>query len=99
VSKASHFGRNLRELRERSGLTQAQLAERAGLHPQGVVKLERGEREPAWATVVALAEALDVDCRAFLADLLESASELRRRGRPPRQKPAQKPTAKRRRRT
>jgi transcriptional regulator with XRE-family HTH domain len=59
------FGRRLRELRERAGLTQSQLAERAGLHPQGVVKLERGEREPAWGTVVALCEALAVSCDEF----------------------------------
>lgn len=47
-------------------MTQAQLAEAAGLHLHGVVKLERGEREPAWATVVKLAEALDVSVEAFV---------------------------------
>ncbi len=63
---AANFGGRLRELREAAGLTQVQLAERVGLYSQGVVKLERGEREPAWATVIVLAEALGVDCRAFL---------------------------------
>ena len=90
MSKASHFGARLRELREESGMTQAQIAERAGLHPQGVVKLERGEREPAWATVVALAEALGVDCRAFLKEPSAEATEPRSPGRPPKEKPAPK---------
>jgi transcriptional regulator with XRE-family HTH domain len=59
------FGHRLRELRERAGLTQTQLAESAGMHRQGIVKLERGEREPAWSTLLALAGALDVDLNAF----------------------------------
>src|SRR5262245_54646362 len=66
--RGRNFGPRLRELRERAGLTQVQLAERAGLHPQGVVKLERGEREPAWGTVLALMEALGVSCDAFLVE-------------------------------
>jgi transcriptional regulator with XRE-family HTH domain len=63
---AATFGPRLRELREGAGLTQAQLAARAGMHRQGVVKLERGEREPAWGTVLALMKALGVPCTAFL---------------------------------
>lgn len=59
------FGPQLRALRERAGLTQQQLAERAGLHRQGIVKLERGEREPAWSTLLALAVALKVGLQDF----------------------------------
>jgi len=66
-NNAGEFGRRVRALREENGLTQKELAERAGLHPQGIVKLERGERQPAWATVLALAEALGVTCLAFVA--------------------------------
>jgi transcriptional regulator with XRE-family HTH domain len=62
------FGPRLKELREAAGLTQSQLAERAGLHRQGIVKLERGEREPAWGTVLALMDALGVSCQAFLEE-------------------------------
>jgi transcriptional regulator with XRE-family HTH domain len=85
------FGPRLRELREAAGLTQVQLAERAGLHPQGVVKLERGEREPAWSTVVALCAALSVSCERFL----ESAStgEGAAPGRPRKRTPADLPPA------
>lgn len=59
------FGEVLRRLREEAGLTQVQLAERAGLHRQAVVKLELGLREPAWATVKALCRALGVSCAVF----------------------------------
>ena len=62
------FGARLRELRTTAGLTQAELAERSGLHLHGVTKLEQGDREPSWVTVQALAKALGVDCIAFQTD-------------------------------
>ena len=53
------FGRRLRRLREAAGLTQEELAARAGLTPKGVGALERGERKhPYPHTVRALADAL-----------------------------------------
>jgi transcriptional regulator with XRE-family HTH domain len=54
------FPARLRALRERSGLTAAQLAAAAGLHRTHLYKLERGERAPTWGTVQALAAALGV---------------------------------------
>jgi transcriptional regulator with XRE-family HTH domain len=59
------FAARLRRLREAAGLSQADLADRAGMHRFGVAKLEQGLREPAWATVQALAKALGVTCLAF----------------------------------
>jgi putative transcriptional regulator len=59
------FAARLREQRTAAGLTQAELAERAGMHLHGVTKLEQGDREPSWATVQALARALGVSCAAF----------------------------------
>jgi transcriptional regulator with XRE-family HTH domain len=85
------FGPRLRELREAAGFTQAQLAEKAGLHPQGVVKLERGEREPAWSTVVALAGALGVSCERFLEPA--AARPGAAPGRPKKRSPADLPPA------
>jgi transcriptional regulator with XRE-family HTH domain len=61
----SRFARRLKELREGAGLTQQQLGERAGMHKLTVAKLEQGIREPGWATVQALADALGVSCEAF----------------------------------
>jgi transcriptional regulator with XRE-family HTH domain len=60
--KKGVFASRLRELREGAGLTQAELAAKAGLHLHGLTKLEHGDREPSWATIQALADALAVTC-------------------------------------
>src|SRR4051795_9966711 len=63
------FAALLRTLRERAGLTQEELAERAGLTAHGVSALERGVRSrPYPHTVRSLADALDLtaDQRAAL---------------------------------
>ena len=64
-AEPSGFGVILRGLREAKELTQTQLADSAGMHRQAIAKLERGEREPQWPTVIALAKALGVTCEAF----------------------------------
>ncbi len=68
--QALPFGTRLRRARETAELTQEELAERAGLTPNAVGALERGEhRHPYSATVRALASALALndDERAALA--------------------------------
>ena len=56
------FGARLRGLREASGLSQEELAHKAGLTPNAIGTLERGERRrPYPNTVRALADALDLD--------------------------------------
>jgi transcriptional regulator with XRE-family HTH domain len=64
----SGFGTRLRALREAAVLTQAQLAEKAEMLPNALARLERGEREPGWPTVLKLAEALGVTPDAFTSD-------------------------------
>ena len=59
------FNDRLRELRDKAGLTQVQLAERAGIPIGSVRAHEQGQRIPSWGSVVALARALGVDCTAF----------------------------------
>jgi class 3 adenylate cyclase len=55
------FGDLLRHARQAAGLTQAELAERAGLSVRGINDLERGVRQtPRKDTVVLLARALDL---------------------------------------
>jgi transcriptional regulator with XRE-family HTH domain len=77
------FGERLRQEREKAGLTQAQLAERAGCNVFTVAKTERGEQEPAWPLVLALARALGVDVTAFVPDSPSPADQpKRKRGRP-----------------
>src|ERR1700726_3885774 len=55
------FGEQLRHYRARAGLTQEQLAERAGLSRRGIADLERGARRvPYDHTTERLARALDL---------------------------------------
>ena len=56
-----------KRLREDAGLSQAALAEAAGMNVFGVAKIEQGLREPGWGTVLKLAAALGVECTAFFA--------------------------------
>ncbi len=59
------FAVKLKALRLASGLTQQQLAKRAGIHLGGLFKIEQGLRQPSWETVQRLANALGVDYSAF----------------------------------
>jgi transcriptional regulator with XRE-family HTH domain len=61
------FGQRLKELRERAGLTQAQLAERSGV-PLGTIRdYEQVKRSPLLPTAVSLAKALGVSIEVFAA--------------------------------
>jgi transcriptional regulator with XRE-family HTH domain len=77
------FSSQLRRLREMAGITQQELAKRAGLTTDAISRLERGDRQPSWETVLALGKALGVPCTAFDAeDQADSLPVARPRGRP-----------------
>jgi transcriptional regulator with XRE-family HTH domain len=63
---AEHFAARLKELREQAGLTQQQLADRVGMSRFGIAQFEQGRNKPSLESAVALAEALGVECTAFL---------------------------------
>jgi transcriptional regulator with XRE-family HTH domain len=63
------FGRRLRELRAEHGLSQDQLAERTGMHPTAIGRLERGVREPRLTTILRVARGLGVQPGALLDGL------------------------------
>lgn len=54
------FGRRVRELRERMGVSQEALATRAGIHRTYMGGVERGERNISLKNIIRLAEALKV---------------------------------------
>lgn len=54
------FGQTVRELRLARGLSQEELAFKAGVHRTYLGSIERGERNPALKNIAAIAEALEV---------------------------------------
>jgi transcriptional regulator with XRE-family HTH domain len=61
----SGFGKALQRVRVEQGLTQKEVAEKAGIHPNTVARLERGKMEPSWQLVLAISKALRVTCEVF----------------------------------
>lgn len=57
----------LQEARRRSGLTQAELARRAGVPQSTVAKIERGRRDPSLSTLERLVHAAGLELRVQLA--------------------------------
>ncbi len=95
MDKDDWFAGRLKELRAEAALTQAVLAERAGLHRVHLAQLEAGKRRPSWDTVRALAKALGVDCLAF--DQPPTTAHERKPGRPRKTQPADAPKPRRKR--
>jgi transcriptional regulator with XRE-family HTH domain len=67
------LGKAIRQLREKRGATQEALAYEAGVTTGTLSLIERGQSNPAWGTVKAIAKALDVSTGklALLADTFE----------------------------
>ena len=55
------FASQLKQLRTKSGWTQAQLADRVGVSPHAISNYERGIRFPTYKTLVMFASVFDVD--------------------------------------
>jgi transcriptional regulator with XRE-family HTH domain len=63
----SNFGRNVNIKRQRLGLTQAQLAEKASIAQSAVSRIEAGDmNNPTLAIMTSLAKALHCDIPALL---------------------------------
>lgn len=65
---AAHIGTRLRTQRESLGWSQAQLAEAAGVTPNYVGVVERGEKLPTLETLASFARAAGVAMAALLAE-------------------------------
>ena len=61
----------LRALREARGLSQEQVAQRAGVTMNTYARVELGQAAPSWSTVRSIAAALDVSLRD-LAEAVEA---------------------------
>ncbi|MFH1529969.1 MAG: helix-turn-helix transcriptional regulator, partial [Pseudomonadota bacterium] len=60
------LGRRVRQLRTQAGITQAVLAERIGVSPEFLSRMERGSKSPSLQTIGNLAAALGVAPRDLL---------------------------------
>lgn len=74
------FNELLRQLREKAGLTQADLAAKAGIPLSSLRSHEQGQRLPSWSAVVKLARALGVTADTF-SECDEVADVKRKRGK------------------
>jgi transcriptional regulator with XRE-family HTH domain len=54
------FAANVSRIRESRGLTQEQLGWAAGLHQTAIARIESGDRQPNLATILKLANGLEV---------------------------------------
>lgn len=91
AGERSSFSQQLRHLREAAGLTQAELAERAGISVKAVSALESGRRQrPYPSTVRALADALELsdDDRILLSRTIPGRSAQSTPTAPPSNLPA-----------
>ncbi|MDR0598270.1 MAG: helix-turn-helix domain-containing protein, partial [Treponema sp.] len=63
-----NFGEKIREVRERRSLTLREVAEKAGVSESLVSQIERNRVSPAIDTLLALADALDLDLEYLFSD-------------------------------
>ena len=63
------LGANVRRHRLAAGLTQEQLSDRAKLHLTEISRIENGRRDPQLATIVTVADALEIAPAELLAGI------------------------------
>jgi transcriptional regulator with XRE-family HTH domain len=71
------LGQALRALRKRSGMTQEQVAERLGVDPTFVGRLERGQRGAHWRTIRRILAAVNASVSDFAGEI-DAAEKSRR---------------------
>jgi transcriptional regulator with XRE-family HTH domain len=69
VTPEEQFAVNLRRYREAARLSQEQLADKTGLHPTEISRLERAVREPRLGTIARLARGLGVGAEQLVAGI------------------------------
>jgi transcriptional regulator with XRE-family HTH domain len=72
---AKSFGLAVRARRTAAGLSQEELAERAGLHPTYVSMVERGIRNPSLDVAARLAKALKAGLPALITEAQRGRSQ------------------------
>jgi len=73
------WGKALAKLREQNGMTQRQLAAKAGVMRTHLCKIEKSQCKPTYATVVRLATALGIESNLLLTNSSMCAELLRQK--------------------
>lgn len=81
MTPAAKFGRRLRSLRKAHKLKIGQLAEQADTGVKHLGRIERGEKQPSFELIVALAEALNISPAALFETDLDESSLLQLRSK------------------
>lgn len=76
-----HVGRKIAEVREKKGLTQADVAEKIGTTIPNLQRIEYGTQNVTIETMTKIANALGVRVASFFSEL-EAPKKRRGRGRP-----------------
>jgi transcriptional regulator with XRE-family HTH domain len=82
MAQEEWFAGRLRELRTGKGWSRQQLADNSGVGLAAIRDIEQGVRVPGWATVIALAEALEVPTDSFKQTPTTEQPEVKPMGRP-----------------
>lgn len=67
------LGTAIRDLRNKTGMTQEAVAQKAGITVAHLSGIERGHANPSWAAVMAIAESLD----ASIVEIAKRVEKLR----------------------
>lgn len=81
----SRLAANLKNFRERAGMTQKDLAEKAGVSQAAVARWEDDTRSPASKSLMRIAAALGVTADSFFGEAQQTAKA--KRGRPRKDQP------------
>jgi transcriptional regulator with XRE-family HTH domain len=66
-----HIGQRIREIRLHQGLSQPQLAKRAGMSRSYLTQLEQGSSEPTVSKAIAIAKALNTTLSYLIEERIE----------------------------
>lgn len=66
MSTQKTAGQILREARLKKDLTQVEVADKAGIHPNTYAKIERGENKPSPESIKKLIKVLDIESSKIL---------------------------------
>lgn len=70
------IGKNIRHFRKEKGMKQKELAERINMTEQHISHIENAHTQLSLPTLVAIANALEIDCNSLLGKTLESVQSL-----------------------